>query len=1045
MGQKPFLKNKDDKWRIIAYFIGLFLLGIVVYYSYAVFRVSPAAVTDNGTLDLTKWQWDEKDTVELSGKWQFIENELVNPMNIAQFDKTLKQVPELWESRITGFGAMPDRKKNLLKGTYILNIKMKPTDRALVLKIPEIRMASKVYINGKLLKKQGQLNQFNLWDYARNQPFILDLPQSVKEMTVVIQVANLIDLSGGITHPLVLGDRHSVYAMVYLSSAASLIFSVMFFMLAIYLVFIFAITKDQKNDGAIFCLGIYMLFISLASLFFGERSLFYLLPPNFMTYFYSFVAALFILLLGLSLFYLWLTDQIKVSKHVMYIFLSVISLIVISAFCWPLRWQMTAALYSGIFLISFYFALLTWLLFQYNKKNHLIVDHRIMHFQLIIYVLLSLLMLDQLFFSLGWIHQSLISYVVIMVHLIIFGWLVGIRYYSSIYSAAELSRKLENSVEEKDQFLSGTALELKVPLQGIVAISESVLSSFSRELPDPVLQDLTHIHQSGSRLSLLVDELIDLNRMRNGTIILEKNVFDVSALISNIFEMLDYSLLHKDVKLVWEREDFPFLVQADENRVFQIIYNLMINAIQNTLEGQIEVVIDFNDKEEIIVAIEDTGTGIPESALGHIFEPFSKKHRGLEHSEGIGLGLSIAKQLAILNGGDITVTSEVGVGSCFTLALPSAKSETVSELLIHGWAMAELKRDYNDKALAEEVQPVVPLTSTGRVAHILVVDDDAAALRVYQSILHENNMTTLVTTSGKRALELLDRGHDFDAIVLDMMMPEISGYEVLKVIRARFNLYEMPVLMISGVTNLSEVGRCFELGANDMIQKPIDSNAFIGRLNTLTQLKKYVVEARNSEVAFLQAQIKPHFLFNTLNTIASLCVTDSEAAENLTLELAQFLRTTFDFNHMDSYVTLEREIEMVSHYLNIEKARFGDKLNYQIEVESDVSIMVPPLILQPLVENAVKHGVTVKRGGGKIWLKVSNIGNEVSFVIQDDGVGMSESKVKEVMAKESYRGVGLMNIELRLKSIYNTELMVFSQENIGTTVSFLLPNRMGTL
>ena len=186
---------------------------------------------------------------------------------------------------------------------------------------------------------------------------------------------------------------------------------------------------------------------------------------------------------------------------------------------------------------------------------------------------------------------------------------------------------------------------------------------------------------------------------------------------------------------------------------------------------------------------------------------------------------------------------------------------------------------------------------------------------------------------------------------------------------------------------------------------------------------------------FLAAQIKPHFLFNALNTIASLIALDPEKAEDLVMDTADFLRTTF----MDGpeVVTVQHELDFLETYLRLEKARFGDKLKVDLEVEPDVlSVKLPALTLQPLVENAVRHGVTARAEGGTIRLRASQVQGLVEVVVEDDGVGFEVEGVRPTGT-----GVGLANVRERIRD-YSGDLASWSLQSkpgAGTRICFRLP------
>lgn len=194
-----------------------------------------------------------------------------------------------------------------------------------------------------------------------------------------------------------------------------------------------------------------------------------------------------------------------------------------------------------------------------------------------------------------------------------------------------------------------------------------------------------------------------------------------------------------------------------------------------------------------------------------------------------------------------------------------------------------------------------------------------------------------------------------------------------------------------------------------------------------------------TEMSFLQAQIKPHFLYNALSAIANVCEKDGKKAGVLILDLAIYLRRSLQFNHVDKMVTIENALEFVDKYFNIEQARFGQKIQLIYQIEIPLDSQIPVLILQPLVENAVRHGVSKKTEGGTVYVRMK-LTSEGSYIeIEDDGVGIDNEKLASLLTEdESSQGVGLRNINNRLLRLYGRGLDIISEAGHGTCVSFMI-------
>lgn len=194
-----------------------------------------------------------------------------------------------------------------------------------------------------------------------------------------------------------------------------------------------------------------------------------------------------------------------------------------------------------------------------------------------------------------------------------------------------------------------------------------------------------------------------------------------------------------------------------------------------------------------------------------------------------------------------------------------------------------------------------------------------------------------------------------------------------------------------------------------------------------------------AELKFLQSQIRPHFIHNALNTVISVSRRDADGARKLLVEFSNYLRHCFDSGNLDELVPLEQELDFIRSYINIERARFGDRLTIEYAIE-EMTLRIPPLILQPLVENAVIHGLRTLPEGGSILVYAKKGADRVTLGVRDTGIGIPEPLLAELESgSRSTRGVGLGNINRRLKRLYGTSLRIKSVKGMETDISMEIP------
>ncbi|GFN33029.1 ATP-binding response regulator [Paenibacillus xylaniclasticus] len=416
---------------------------------------------------------------------------------------------------------------------------------------------------------------------------------------------------------------------------------------------------------------------------------------------------------------------------------------------------------------------------------------------------------------------------------------IHIRRINEVYRNQEIyltqlehsNKQLEHLSKVKDEFLANTSHELRTPLNGIIGITESVIDQLDGP-KDHIRRNLNIVISSGKRLSNLVNDLLDFSKLKHREIKLLCKSVDISQIISIVAAVNKTLLKGKDVEII-NLTSSPLFVYGDENRIQQILFNLIGNAIKFTERGSITIT-GSRLEDQVEIRITDTGIGIPEDQLETIFQSFVQADSSLSRRYGgTGLGLSITKQLVEMHGGYITVESTVGQGSTFIFTLPIGEEQSATSLI----PIPEMYGGYNEAAPSTDIQAEQQSGSKQHTIQVLVVEDDPINVQVILNHLSMHNWGTIVASNGMKALEIVE-SQEVDLILLDVMMPNMSGYEVCEKIREVYTPDELPVIMLTARDTADDIARGFEAGANDYITKPFSKKELLARIEARLKLQE---------------------------------------------------------------------------------------------------------------------------------------------------------------------------------------------------------------
>ncbi len=371
--------------------------------------------------------------------------------------------------------------------------------------------------------------------------------------------------------------------------------------------------------------------------------------------------------------------------------------------------------------------------------------------------------------------------------------------------------QLKEASEHKSVFLANMSHELRTPLNAIIGFSELMLDAKESQFDDATQRRfLSQVHTSGKHLLGLINDILDLSKVEAGQMELRLQTVEVAQVVEQVVDTIEPLASQKSIRVVAEVAGAG-AITADAGKLRQMLLNLVSNAIKFTPDGGSVTVTAGRDASGLRIAVADTGIGISKEDQAKIFHEFHQVDPGPGRREqGTGLGLALTRRFALLHGGDVTVESESGKGSVFTLRLPA-----------HAPAAEDAA------AAARQAAPAADAGSTRPL--VLVVEDDAGAAELLTRQLEAGGFRTHVVHTGTEAVAAA-RALRPAAISLDILLPELDGWDVMSRLKADADTADIPVIVVSVIDN-PELGMA--LGALDYFVKPIDGRQLVDRLKKL--------------------------------------------------------------------------------------------------------------------------------------------------------------------------------------------------------------------
>jgi signal transduction histidine kinase/CheY-like chemotaxis protein len=369
---------------------------------------------------------------------------------------------------------------------------------------------------------------------------------------------------------------------------------------------------------------------------------------------------------------------------------------------------------------------------------------------------------------------------------------------------------LEKASRAKDEFLANMSHELRTPLNGILGMSEILLDGLGGPLTERQQKFIHTIDDSGRHLLSLINDVLDLSKIEAGQLELHPETISLNKVCLDSMALVREAAARKSLVIDFHPDPAITTILADERHLKQILINLLSNAVKFTpSSGKVMLTVQANQAQDAIdLSVSDSGIGICAADLQRLFQPFTQVDSSLTRQhEGTGLGLALVKRLTELHGGGISVTSEVGQGSCFTVSLPWQQKDVDVQ--------SSLLRADPDRANPASSNDQIPMQGT-----ILLVEDTETNILTMGDYLESVGFQLVYARTGYEALK---RAADClpDVILMDIQMPEMDGLGATRRLRADPRFINTPIVAVTALVMPGDRERCIEAGATAYVSTPV--------------------------------------------------------------------------------------------------------------------------------------------------------------------------------------------------------------------------------
>lgn len=886
---------------------------------------------NSNLIDLSQKDWGQGKQFSLQGTWLFSWNTFTH--NTLIHDKpqghqaTWHEAPVWHEVTVPGpWNENPNQQSTnessispLGFGTYYQKILVPQNIHKVFMHLPDMASAYELWHNGEKLGGNGTIGINKTQEQAHYLPRVYELRPKNGEIELFIKTSNHHYLWGGIWYAPTITDESGVHKIRELPVLRAMSSGTVLLATSVLCLFMFLSRKQYKKllYFSLFCLA-----IGIRRLCIDERVLYLTGLFDWQTL-QSMENITLYLMLPLFLNYFQLTFPQTTSNK-----LPAVGWICALPFCLAAL-ALEVETYTGF---NPYFQILVlmflpFVLFSWGRAFLTKLEYsKMFGFSLAIFiatVINDILNYSYIIQTTNLTHVGVLAFVLFQLVILMRRYLSNFLAIESLSETLkEKNRALVQHDEFKDDFLANTSHELRMPLHGMAGLAKTVRQA-APELSADATNKIRLIEATAVRLGNLVNDILDMSSLKHGKLNIQTHPAYLEPLIESTVLSLGPLIKNKPVALEYSVEENARVVLADEQRLQQILFNLIGNAIKFTKEGSIKVEAGLQEGQ-VVVSVNDTGIGMSSEQLATVLQAY-ETHNYQSGSElrGSGLGLSITKMLVELHGGTLNIESKEGLGTTVSFSLQSSNETPHTPVENHDLQVEE----------APEIAPTPGFTANNTLtenALIFFADDEEVNRELVSSQLLAAGYRIEIFPDGQTLLNRLNEEVP-ELVLLDWVMPEKDGLVTCESIREHYDASDLPVIMLTAKHQIHDIVKAFNAGANDYLTKPYHEQELVARVSSQISVKRLLVatienESLKAEVARQERQkaqlnIANQRLVTTLDSSQENIVLLSEDLDMIYANagaraLLDISASDFDTEAAFPAFLSDDSIRLLSHYVN---------------------------------------------------------------------------------------------------------------------------------